>query len=394
MVKIRPRLYKKALIALSAAAFCSPALAAPRNDGPQPSSLTVTTSPVPENLRRQVYSKPARVRDVSPSEVSGRSYFQSSESTPVGRKAAELNASLNDIQGRVAGLSSSLAALERSNEGLAAEYYANVATISAQLQSGTTPGNPRLVKRADDAQAQLESLGSAVPRLNAIAVEAARLSSESSFLLESTRAAYSLSGAIEEDHVRLAQIEDSINATQVLIERVLNTVNDDITRTSAYMASERNNLRSLTLGVTRGSLYGKSLADRPFSAAGAFGGAPVPDGGGPVMASAQASAALSGPRPLAKIRFDRNDVKYEQPVYMAVNEALERYPQARFDLVAVHPSQGNPAEIAIESTKARRNAEKVLRTLTQMGLDMGRVDLSYGEDPKATSNEVHLYVKP
>jgi type IV pilus biogenesis protein CpaD/CtpE len=96
---------------------------------------------------------------------------------------------------------------------------------------------------------------------------------------------------------------------------------------------------------------------------------------------------------LAKIKFDRPNVEYEQPIYMAVTEALKRYPEAEFDLVAVNPTSGNAAEVAIETTRARRNAEKVLRTLTQMGLDTNRIDLSYNESSTATSSEVHLFVK-
>lgn len=96
---------------------------------------------------------------------------------------------------------------------------------------------------------------------------------------------------------------------------------------------------------------------------------------------------------LVKIKFDRNDVNYEEPVYVAVNEALQRYPDAHFDLVAVHPTNGNAAEVAIESTKARRNAEKVLRTLTQMGLPLDHIDLSHKESAEAATNEVHLYVR-
>jgi hypothetical protein len=94
-----------------------------------------------------------------------------------------------------------------------------------------------------------------------------------------------------------------------------------------------------------------------------------------------------------KIRFDRPDVSYEQPVYSAVNEALRRYPDARFELVAVHPSNGNPAETAIESAQARRDAEKVLRSLTQMGLSLDRIDLSYMPSADAATDEVHLYVR-
>jgi len=78
---------------------------------------------------------------------------------------------------------------------------------------------------------------------------------------------------------------------------------------------------------------------------------------------------------------------------MAVTEALKRYPNARFDLVAVNPTSGNAAEVAIETTRARRNAEKVLRTLTQMGLDTNSIDLSYNESATAASSEVHLFVK-
>lgn len=115
----------------------------------------------------------------------------------------------------------------------------------------------------------------------------------------------------------------------------------------------------------------------------------------PYSGQPQASApvAAAAPRPLVKIRFDKADVAYQQPLYMAVNEALTRYPNARFELVAVHPGAGNAAEVAIESTRARRNAERVLRSLTQMGLDLSRVDLSYTPSAEATSSEVHLYVR-
>jgi hypothetical protein len=104
-------------------------------------------------------------------------------------------------------------------------------------------------------------------------------------------------------------------------------------------------------------------------------------------------ATPSSPRPLAKIKFDKANIDYEQPIYMAVQEALQRYPNARFELIAVHPTSGNPAQAAIESTRARRNAERVLRTLTQMGVSLDQVDLSNSASPEAQTSEVHLYVR-
>ena len=406
---------RRSALLLSGAAFFGAAIVAlsPVDAVAQRASgAPIFIDPFPKSVKDQIYTKPVRTRDIRPQDITGGAYFKPTQ-TIVSGKVRQLKSDLTTLQDNITGLSGDLHGIEKSGEGKAAEYYANIATINTQLQSGTTPGNPRLVQKIAAAEHNLEDLSGNVARLNDLAVEAARTASEASFLLESTRAAYSLSGAVEEDHVQLAQLEDSIHGTLVIIERVLNNVNDDITRTTAYLGSERHNLRALGLAVTNGDLYGKSLANRPFSsvtpfepgAAGASTRAvPAPDSGVLALSShdsstpalttsSQSSTGLTTARPLVKIRFDRHDVEYEQPVFMAVNEALDRYPNARFELVAVNPTQGNAAQVAIESTRARRNAERVLRTLTQMGLPLERIDLSYTDNPQASTNEVHLYIR-
>ena len=380
-------------ILLTTAAILTAIAAFPTNAAAQNSSspsLIITSGPLPDSLRQSIYSKPVEIREITAKEVMDGSYYDGT-STLISGQIGDLARTLGQIQRRVTGITNELNQLQRANEGRSAEYYANIATINTQLQSGTTPGNPRLVSRLSKAERSLEQLGDSLTQLNSIAVNTSGAASEASYLLENTRAAYSVSGAVEEDHIKLSELEDTINNTIVMIERVLNTVNDDITRTTSYLSSERNNLRTLALGVTNGDLYGKSLSSRPFSSAAvAFSdGSSVVD----TTVASVAPATLSGPRALAKIKFDRPDVEYEQPVYVAVTEALKRYPEARFDLVAVNPTGGNAAEVAIETTRARRNAEKVLRTLTQLGLDTNRVDLSYNESSTATSSEVHLFVK-
>ncbi len=352
-------------------------------------SLIITSGPIPESLRQSIYSKPIEIREITAKEVLSDSYYDST-STVVSTQIRDLASSLGLIQRRVTNITGELNQLQRSNENRSAEYYANIATINTQLQSGTTPGNPRLVNRLSQAEQSLEALGNSLSQLNEISVDTSAAASEASFLLEKTRAAYSVSGAIEEDHIKLSELEDTINNTVIMIERVLNTVNDDITRTTTYLTSERNNLRALSLGVTNGDLYGKSLSSRPFSST-AIDFDDTLTGNASVLETAPAT--LSERRALAKIKFDRPDIEYEQPLYMAVTEALKRYPDARFDLVAVNPASGNAAEVAIETTRARRNAEKVLRTLTQLGFDTNRVDLSYNESTSAASSEVHLFVK-
>ena len=93
------------------------------------------------------------------------------------------------------------------------------------------------------------------------------------------------------------------------------------------------------------------------------------------------------------IRFDRANVKYQKVLYDAVSRALERRPSARFELVAVSPRAGGTAAAALNATAARKNAQAVLRALTDMGLSPDRVRLSAATAGDAASNEVRLFVR-
>lgn len=350
-------------------------------------ALVVSNDPLPASLASQIYAKPTQAPVITPNQLMG-SYYQSGN-TVVSRKIAEIQRDLTNLQSTVGEISQKLVSLQKTNQTTAAEYYASVATISTQLQSGTTPGNPRLLQRLSSAKSSLDQLENNAQRLNDLSIEAANASSMASFMLESTRAAYGLTGAVEEDHVLLAQIEDSVNNTVTVIDRLQNNISDDTSRTSAYLNTENNNLRTLTLAVSNGDLYGKSLANRPFSSVAKETNTLQQA----AVATPAAPPAANNPRPLAKIRFDRPNVNYQQALYMGMNEAMAKYPNARYEVVAVHPSVGNTAQLAIESTKARRNAEKVLRSMTEMGVPGQQIDISTAPSADATSSEVQIYIR-
>lgn len=328
-------------------------------------------------------ARPYRTEEITAAQLTGSNYFDGQQ-TLAGRKINDMLGDLGALQGRVGALDSRLSEIERRHDGHAAEYYAAIATISTQLQAGTTPGNPRLVQRLDTAGRVLDTLGQNIADLNGLAVQIADAASQAAFLMNTVQTTYSLSGAVEEDHQKLTGMEESINQEIARIDRLLNNVNDDITRSAAYLSTERANLRTLSLAVSKGDLYGRSLSGNPFAAAaGSSGG----------IQQASFGGMASGPRPLVKIRFDKPNVQYEQPVYMAVSDAMQKYPDARFEIVAVHPTGGNAAQVAIESTRARRNAEQVLRTLTQMGLDGNRIDVGYAPSDSASTSEVHVNIR-
>lgn len=372
------------ILPASAGFFVAPAQAQPASKTP---ALIITNQPLPSALAGQVYTKPTQTASITAKDLLD-SYYETTN-TMVSRKIGEIHHDLGNLQANLAKLSDRMAELEKINQRTAADYFASVATIDTQLQSGSTPGNPRLLQRLATAQDSLEKLAGNVADINELGVEIANSASVASFLLEGTRAAYGLTGAVEEDHVQLAQLEDGVNNTIILIDRLQNNVNDDITRTSAYLTTERNNLRTLSLAIAQGDLLGKSLSNRPFTSA----ARQTETVQAAKTANPAAAPSPSNPRPLVKIRFDKANVDYEQPVYMAMNEAMEKFPDSRFELVAVHPTKGNAAQVSIESTKSRRNAERVLRTLTQMGLPMDRVDISYAGSADIEGNEVHIYIR-
>lgn len=334
-------------------------------------------------------SRPYRTPDITAAQLTGGAYYDG-QTTMAGRKINELMGDLGGLQSLVVALDSRLSEIERRNDGQAAEYYAAIATINTQLQAGTTPGNPRLVQRLETAQGVLDTLAQNIADLNGMAVQIADAASRAAFLMSTIQTTYALSGAVEEDHQKLAGMEQSVNQEIATIDRLLNSVNDSITRAAAYLSTERSNLRTLALAVSKGDLYGRSLSNNPFAAAAATGGMQPASFGG-----AAGMGAATGPsgRPLVKIKFDKPSVQYEQPVYMAVSDAMQKYPDARFEIVAVHPTGGNPAQVAIESTRARRNAEQVLRTLTQMGLDGSRIDIGYAPSDSAATSEVHVNIR-
>ena len=312
--------------------------------------------------------------------------FTSTSGTVVGAKVGQTREEVGRLNASVAQRNAALQQLRADSVQTAQRFHSLVAGINARLQVGTTPGNPILVSQWDQAQGELDRIGNEVSRMNLLASQVAADASVAAYLLESTRAAYSVAGALEEDHRQLALLEDEVNRTVVGVDRLLSELSEDVSRQSAYLGNERSNMTALSVAIKNGELYGASLANRSFSA---IPGARI----GSNLAAAAPTAPAADRRPLVVIRFDRARPDYEQALYTAVSRALERQPTVAFDLVAVAPARGSAAELAQNSTASRRNAETVMRSLTDMGLPPDRVGLSATTSTSVQVNEVQIFVR-
>jgi hypothetical protein len=222
------------------------------------------------------------------------------------------------------------------------------------------------------AQGQLDTLSANVNALNALGTDITNDSSAAHYALDQIGATFSVSGAVDEDHRQLQLLEDQTSQTIVMIDRLLKETSDAIQRQTAYLANERSNLTTLASAIKNGDFYGGTVSS-------------VGMGGGGAMAAVGS--------PLVVVKFDRPNVDYQQILYAALNQALQNRPGANFQVVAVSPTRGSAASVQIAQTTARRHAEDVMRTMTDMGVPATRLNVASTTDPNATASEVRVFVR-
>lgn len=299
--------------------------------------------------------------------------------TQVGQAAGIIHNNLVKLQSSIVAQNNTLQNLRLQSAQSVQAYNQTVAAINSRLTVGTTPGNPDLVKQWNDANAQLSKGDAVLAGMNKLSVDVASSASISNFLLESTRSTLRLSGAVDDDHVQLRLLEDEVNRTTILIDRLASELTEDTNRQTFYLTEQRGFMNTLAVAVNNGEALGSSLASRVY--------APPP---APVTAP---GAGVATGRPLVVIRFDQPNPDYQQALYQAVSQVLARRPNAAFDLVAVAPQIGGPTQIALNSNIAQRDADQVMRSLLGMGLTPDRVSMSAATSPTAQVNEVHLYLR-
>jgi hypothetical protein len=332
-------------------------------------SEPTAAAPAPETPP-EASTLPAPLASVSPQAVAEAAHPSSSIGvTAVGQKAAQFRSDFEKLKTNSETRSAQLEEIRSKTVHNVEIYNALVGGISARLQMGSTPGNPELLAQWNQAQGALTQIDNDIGTLNTLSAQVSADAAASAYLLDSIRAAFSLSGAVEEDHRQLRILEDEVTENAIIIDRALQGLNDEINRQSQYVTQERTSLVQLAQEINQGQSY-SGVARRAVAAPAAV--AMIPD--------------FAQRKPLVVIRFDKPDVPYESALYQALSRALERRPDAVFDLVAVSPTGGNAAT-------AKQKADAVLKSMTGMGLPSDRVAETSMDSPSAKTPEVHIYVR-
>ena len=300
--------------------------------------------------------------------------------TFVGQKVISFRNELTQLQNAIRTNNSELQKIRTAVISNASQYHKTVGAIEAKLQVGTTPGNPQMYALLQSAQNNVQQMN---VNSNALQQLSARVTSDASVvnnLLDSIRATFSISGAVDEDHRQLRILQNETNQTAILINSLLNEVNSDVSRQIQYNETASSNIVQLDSAIKRGS-YG--VSNVPLSA-------PMP-----VITSASRTApasfnadntAVAG-KPLFVAKFNKGNVNYKDGLRRAVNAAKAKKANVVFEVVAVTPISGG--------TSARSNAQNQATTIFQeivnMGVNAERVSLSSRTNAEASSPEVQIF---
>ncbi len=302
--------------------------------------------------------------------------------TFVGQKVISFRNELTQLQNAIRTNNSELQKIRTAVISNASQYHKTIGAIEAKLQVGTTPGNPQMYAMLQSAQnnVQLMNVNS-----NALQQLSARVTSDASVvnnLLDSIRATFSISGAVDEDHRQLRILQNETNQTAILINSLLSEVNSDVARQIQYNETANSNIVQLDSAIKRGS-YG--VSNVPLSA-------PMPvmtssNRTTPVSFSADNSAVAG--KPLFVAKFNKGNVNYKDGLRRAVNAAKAKKANVVFEVVAVTPISGG----ASARSNAQNQATTIFQEIVNMGVSAERVSLSSRSSGDASSPEVQIFVR-
>jgi len=305
--------------------------------------------------------------------------------TSAGLRIGQFRSDLAQLQ------QSAAAQVERGRQ-LQADMDANVSGYQAAvgtMKDGTQPADAAGARQS--AQAQLRAVSTTLDQMNDLSGAVAKNVTYAAYLLESIRAAGNAPDAVEEDHRQLQVLEEATAQTSMSLDRLLNALRQEVLRQSHFLGTEGAKLAQMAPATGVAANAGISVqppALQPLTQEPEPQPAPQP-----APPAGPAGAGLATGRPFVVIPFHDPAVQYEQQLYEAVNAALARSPNVAFDLVAVTPAAATPDEAALNSEAAQANADKVMRSLLDMGLPADRISMTQMTDPNVQRNEVHLYVR-
>ncbi len=120
-----------------------------------------------------------------------------------------------------------------------------------------------------------------------------------------------------------------------------------------------------------------------------FGAKPAPPAPDQLAEAMRPNATV----PLVAIRYDGGESAYGPALQRAVEMAEARRADPRYEVVAVVPAKGSPAEQVAAAEQAGEDARDVADRLLALGVTAAAIRLSARTEPGLTAREVRVYLR-
>ena len=306
---------------------------------------------------------------VNVSEVSNTGTF-------VGQKVLTFRGELNQLQNSIRANNAELQKIRTSIINNALEYHKTIAEIETKLQVGTTPGNPHMFEKLAKAENNIQVMNTNAAALNQLSGRVSADTANTDYLVEAIRSAYSISGAVDEDHRQLRILENEAGQTSILMHSLLNEINSDIDRQQQYVKTANTNIANLSSAIRVGS----------------FGVNNTPISRSPMLNANSSDAtqidvelpSFVGGKPLFAVRFANENVDYKEGLKKAVANAVAKKKNVIFDVVAVNP---------LSKSSANEYASKIFQEVIALGVTADRVNIASKIDAEAEYPSVMVFVR-
>ena len=246
-------------------------------------------------------------------------------------------------------------------------YQKTVSNVETKLQAGTTPGNPNMYAMLQQAQGNVQTMFANANALENLSAKTSDTLTSVTYLENAISAAFSISGAVDEDHKQLRELQNEAmtiaQKAAALNENVSGAAN--FQQQSAIQASQE--IDGLRESVKSGSNTG-AVVSRPV-----------------IMHRTTKPVVSSQVKPLFSVRFADKNVDYKEGLSTAIKSALNRKPNTVFEIVAVSNSK--------TKAEAQEHAARIFNEVVSMGANAGSINLNAKVNEKSTVSEVQIFVK-
>ena len=329
-----------------------------------PTFVDEQIQPPPQQIPPSQYAPPPQpIQDTGPT------------GTFVGGKINQFRGDLTSIQTAISSHNSDYLRFKDLVDEQTTIYQGLSSAIRSRLQIGTTPGNPILVGQWNDAQRALEDIQNNVNNLQIVNNRVTADSALIGHLQNAISSSFFISGAIDEDHNQLKVLRDDVERTKVLYDRLLQELDNRISREISILNNEREYMKDLAIDVEVGK-FGGAISSPPTF------------GQNTVKPAAIQMAPINYDNAIVVIKFDDQSTDYAEGLFESISSALEQKPSAAFEIVAVSPTGG-----ASFASKARERASEILNKIAEMGVPVSRLSLTSSNSSTAQAEEVHVYIR-